>query len=165
VTVLSALALSVPIYTSGDKAEQHLEALARAFVRAAGPLAVGGLRAGEWYPLLIVSPGVARVLSASGLSKDDVRAYLYEHAHIAAWELEECAHSAGDGTFDLLRLVEEGRLPSVYSESSDPQRLVPLTVDPSTIHIVVAGDPGRNQSKFVVQCNAQGRPTTRVAGP
>jgi len=64
-------------------------------------------------------------------------------------------------TFDLKRLVDEGILPQHYAQSDDPQRLVPMIIDPAMIDILVAGDPGRNQSRGYMNNHMQGPPTSR----
>lgn len=57
--------------------------------------------------------------------------------------------------------VEQGTLPKVYCESTDPDRMVPVFMRPEWIEIVVSGDPGRNQSKGYVQNQRQGVPVSR----
>ena len=52
--------------------------------------------------------------------------------------------------------VKAGVLPAAYAVSSDPERPVPVFVQPEKIGILVAGDPGRNQSKGYVNNHIQG---------
>jgi hypothetical protein len=64
-------------------------------------------------------------------------------------------------TFDFKRLVSEGILPPHYAASDDPNRSVPMIIDPRMVDILVAGDPGRNQSRGYMNNHMQGPPTSR----
>jgi len=57
--------------------------------------------------------------------------------------------------------VEKGLLAPEYADSDDPARLLRCNLKPEWIGIVVAGDPGRNQSKCYVSNHVQGPPTSR----
>jgi hypothetical protein len=57
--------------------------------------------------------------------------------------------------------VERGLLPREYAESDEPARLLRCNIKAEWIGIVVAGDPGRNQSKCYVSNHVQGPPTSR----
>jgi hypothetical protein len=60
--------------------------------------------------------------------------------------------------------VKAGVLPAAYAVSADPGRPVPVFVQPEKIGILVAGDPGRNQSKGYVNNHIQGaRVSKKVA--
>ena len=48
-----------------------------------------------------------------------------------------------------------------YTQSDDPERKVPVFIKPEAIGIVLAGDPGRNQSKGYVQNQSHGYPTAK----
>ena len=94
-------------------------------------------------------------------SKDDVRRYLYDNIKVTAERATHYAHMTSVPTFDLERLVQEGRLPPEYATSSDPQRLVNVIIKPEMVEILVAGDPGRNQSRGYMSNHIQGPPTSR----
>ena len=64
-------------------------------------------------------------------------------------------------TFSLPNLVAEGTLPKEYHESDDPERLVRVLIDAAMTGILIAGDPGRNQSRGYVGNHDQGVPTSR----
>jgi hypothetical protein len=64
-------------------------------------------------------------------------------------------------TFSFENLVKDGILPPSYTESKDPQRLVHAIIDPKMVEILVAGDPGRNQSRAYMSNHVQGPPTSR----
>jgi hypothetical protein len=57
--------------------------------------------------------------------------------------------------------VKAGVLPAAYALSADPERRVPVFVQPEKIGILVAGDPGRNQSKGYVNNHIQGARVSR----
>jgi hypothetical protein len=69
---------------------------------------------------------------------------------------ERCAHDLGYTTYSLRAQVERGVLPPSYAASDDPDRPVRVFVEPAKIGIVVAGDPGRNQSKGCCNNHIQG---------
>jgi hypothetical protein len=71
-----------------------------------------------------------------------------------------CAQTAGQ-ELDFSKLVKEGTLPDYYTASSDPDRPIPIIVKPEHIGLVVAGDPGRNQSRGYMSNNVQGTRTSR----
>ena len=76
---------------------------------------------------------------------------------VEACLVEKYAQNAAHNNYSLKSLVERGVLPARYHESDDPHRLVPVFVNPGSIGIVIAGDPGRNQSKGYVQNHKHGR--------
>jgi hypothetical protein len=160
VTPQSCLAISGPVYTGGP-AEQQLEVLADAMTRTLGPWAYTTMLYQEAYPLILMSPSVARVLAEAGYSKDDVKKYLFDHVQLSARTLEDCSEVAGGNRLLLSELVRKGVTPSLYAESDDPDRMVPLLLRPDMVTIVVGGDPGRNQNRIYANNHAQGVPISR----
>lgn len=166
VSVQSVITISPPIYSGGRRAEDHLRTIGTFFGRAIGPWVFLALAHEGWHPLLVMSPSIARVMADDGLTKDDIRAWLYDNVRIPAAELEEHAPQVGHTNFNLERLVAEGKAPEAYLESSDPLRLVPQFVKPEWIGIVVAGSAARNQSRAYVSNHGQGvRTSRRVRSP
>lgn len=161
-TVQSVVYISPPLYTGGDKATDHLETITeiigRRTIASWSHLAI---RRGKYYPLLVLSPSIAGAIARDGLTKDDIRNYLFEHALTPAGVLERIAWQGGHTDFTLCGAVEEGIASPVYGESRDPERLVPAFLRPEWIGIVVSGDPGRNQCKAYVQNHIQGPPTSK----
>ena len=109
----------------------------------------------------MLGPSVAKVIAEDGWSKDDIRNYLYENVRIPASRVEKYARNGHFADYDLKDLVARGILPAEYHESDDPERLVRVFIKPEWINIVVAGDPGRNQSKGYIQNHRQGMPVSR----
>ena len=108
-----------------------------------------------------MSPSVARVLARDGYDKEHIRRYLHDNSHLTAVQLERYAWEVGVTSFDIARQVRDGDLPPSYHESEDPNRPLPLNLDAGSIQVVVAGDPGRNQSKVFVNNHEQGKPVSR----
>ena len=71
------------------------------------------------------------------------------------------ARNLSNTTFSIEDMVRQGALPRAYAASADPYRLVPIFIDPASINIVVAGDPGRNQTRGYMNNHQQGWPVSR----
>lgn len=161
VTVQSMMTSSIPIYTAGDTAREHLDRLVEIFGGMCAGWAHTGIKKGKNFPLLIMSPGVAKVIARDRLSKRDVQQYIFDHAKIKVSTLYRHAYELGYTEYDLKQLHAEGMVSDAYVESDDPERLVPVFVSPEGIGIVLGGDPLRNQSKGYVQNQSHGYPTAK----
>ena len=163
VTVQSAIAATIPIFSAGTSAEEHMDPLVEIFGTTCGYWAHTAARKGMYYPLLIISPAVAKVLAESGWTKQDVQNYLFKHSKVSARALYKHAWHIGfsETQFDLEMLVKSGIISDAYVQSEDPDRLVPVFIKPEWIGIVVAGDPNRNQSKGFVQNHDQAPPISK----
>ena len=160
VTVQCICAISAPTYSSGADALSH----ARQFVDAMGPFfsywCYTGVKRGLWHPLLVIGPSIAKVI-ASEWSKDELRDYLWNNLTMPAGKMEHLAMQTGAEELNFRQLVADGLLPSQYIESNDPKRQVRMVVRPEHIGIVVAGDPGRNQSRAYMPNHIQGPRTSK----
>src|SRR5207253_2290678 len=156
VTVQSVVSTSAPIYSAGTHALDHVRILAEVFGGACGYWSSIGMKYARWEPLLVLGPSIARVIAEDGWSKDDLRRYLHEHVTITARQAETYALQVGATSYTLEAHVKASVLPTAYALSSDPERPVPVFVQPEKIGILVAGDPGRNQSKGYVNNHIQG---------
>jgi hypothetical protein len=161
VTVQSVVYTTPPTYTSGDRALNHLETFAEVIGRTCGYWAHAAVNFGKFYPLLVISPSIARVIAKDGWTKGDIKQYLYENVKVPAGLVEKMARQGGPTGSDLCKLVAEGVIPKEYCESTDPNRMVPVFLRADWIGIVVSGDPGRNQSKGYVQNQKQGPPVSK----
>jgi len=161
VTVQSALSPTIPIYSAGDRAADHLDTLVEIFGGTCAFWSHTAVRKGKYFPLLVLGPGVAQVIARDGWTKRDIQQHLFEHTKVSARALEQHAWQIGFSEFDLHALVERGVVSQAYSQSHDPDRLVPAFVKPEWIGIVVSGDPGRNQSKGFVQNHDQAPPISK----
>jgi len=160
VTVMSVVAISPPTYSAGDRAETHLAHWADVFGATCRYWCHTGFKRGMWHLLIVASPSIAQVIAAE-LSKDEVRRYLHAHMDVSAERATHYARMTSTPTFDLGRLVREGILPAQYAASDDPQRMVPMIIDPAMVDLLVAGDPGRNQSRAYMNNHMQGPPVSR----
>jgi hypothetical protein len=75
--------------------------------------------------------------------------------------VERYARNCAQNNYDLKNFVKRGMIPKEYYESDDPNRLVRVFVKQEWTNIVVAGDPGRNQSRGYVQHHRQGVPVSK----
>ncbi|MEJ2866322.1 hypothetical protein WCD74_01010 [Actinomycetospora sp. OC33-EN08] len=160
VTVQSVVTVSAPIYSGGETARDHLDALTRGMADAIGPWAYTGLEFGAFHPLLVVGPAVAAALARGGVDKDAIRAHLGEHLLVTASALQTCAWNVGSTSFDLDAKAASGELDERYA-GTDPDRLVPMLQRPGDLGIVLAGNESRNQSRGFVQNHVQGVPVSR----
>ena len=115
---------------------------------------------GSLRPLVVLSPIIAETIAKAGWSKLDVKRYLYEHARRPAFDFERQLRVWNiRGVWDLQADVEAGRIPKVFYESSDPNRLVPIVWKPEDYMIAVTGDPLRNNAYVFAQNGFLGYPT------
>jgi hypothetical protein len=161
VTVQSALSPTIPIYTAGDRALDHMETFVEIFGGTCGFWSHTAARKGKYFPVLIISPGVAKVIARDGWKKRDIQQYLFEHSRVSVKALQAHAKQIGFTEYDLCARVEKGVLSPEFCQSNDPDRMVPVFIKPEWIGIVVSGDPGRNQSKGFVQNHDQAPPISK----
>ena len=159
VTMMSVVTISPPTYSAGDRAQEHVAHWADIMGQAFRFWCHTGFKRGAWHALIVAGPSIAEVI-AREWSKDDVRRYLHEHMFVTAERATHYAQMTSTPTFDFKRLVSEGILPQRYAQSDDPERLVPMIIDPAMIDILIAGDPGRNQSRSYMNNHMQGPPTS-----
>ena len=95
-------------------------------------------------PQLLISPLIAESIAASGWTKRDFQNHLFEHARMPAHQFERILGEwTQKPTWNLKTESEAGRIPKIYFESNDPNRLVPLVWEPKDFLICVTGDPAR----------------------
>jgi hypothetical protein len=160
VTVQSVVSITSPIYSAGDRAVDHVQQWAEVMGQSFTYWSHTGFKTGRWNPLIVAGPSIARVI-AREWTKDQVRQYLYDHIKVTARRATHAARVTSTPTFSLEALVTDGILPPGYAASSDPERLVNVIIDPEMVEIMVAGDPGRNQSRAYMSNHIQGPPTSR----
>lgn len=108
---------------------------------------VGGLSYGTLRPALILTPILAETIAKAGWSKQDVKRYLYEHARMVAWRVESFTEKWADFKIGSLQhQVNLGKLPRAFAESDDPDRMVPIVLDPDDFMVLVSGDPLRTNA-------------------
>ncbi|NBR28819.1 MAG: hypothetical protein EBT83_10500 [Betaproteobacteria bacterium] len=160
VTVHSVVAITSPMYSGGDDAKTHVQQWTDIIGGSFTYWAHTGFKTGLWSPLIIAGPSIAGVI-AKEWTKDQVRQYMYDNMKVTAAKATHYAQMTSTPTFNFESLVEQGILPPSYTESKDPQRLVHTLIKPEMVEILVAGDPGRNQSRAYMSNHVQGPPTSR----
>ena len=160
VTVRSVVAITSPIYSGSDRAVEHVQQWAEVIGGSFTYWAHTGFKTGLWSPLIVAGPSIAKVV-AGEWTKDEVRRYLYDHVKVTAERATRYARMTTTPTFNFEGLVKDGILPPEYAASSDPQRLVNVIIRPEMVEILVAGDPGRNQSRAYMSNHIQGPSTSR----
>ena len=115
---------------------------------------------GMLRPLVVLSPIIVETIAKAGWSKADVKQYLYDHARLPAWEFERQLRVWNiRGVWDLKDDVRNGRIPKVFYESDDENRLVPIVWKPEDFMIAVSGDPLRNNMYVFAHNGFLGYPT------
>ncbi len=153
----------------GDGPDRMIPYLADGIARFVGweVIFTVGMADGAEKPLLVLSPILAETLARAGLSKQDVKLRLFEHARIPAWKFERYIGGWTNftpGQPTLADLVRHGRAPAIFAESDDPNRLVPVVAKPEDIMIAVSGDPLRTNAYVFAHNGILGYPTTKTIG-
>jgi hypothetical protein len=150
---------------TGSTPEQMLPYLADGVAKQNGwemVFTVGGLSFGTLRPVLVLSPILAETIARAGWSKQDVKRYLYEHARTPAGRVEAFTEKWLDFRIGSLeRQVNLGRLPKAFHESNDPDRLVPIVLDPEDFVVLVSGDPLRTNAYAFAQNGYLGFPVAK----
>jgi hypothetical protein len=162
VTVQSVVSVSPPVYTGSDDPLEHARIFVEVITGSCGYWSPVGMTYSRYDPLVVMSPSVAQVFASHGWSKDRIRQHLYDNCWIAADDAERYAYYIGLTGFKIRDHVAKGLLPAEYAASDDPKRRVRMFPKPEMIGIVIAGDPGRNQSKVYASNHTQGPPTSRA---
>ncbi len=117
---------------------------------------------GTLRPLVVISPIIAETLAKAGWSKADVKRYLFEHVRRPASDFERQLRDWNiRGVWDLKDDVAHGRIPKVFYESDDPERMVPIVWKPEDFMIAVSGDPLRNNAYVFAHNGFLGYPTAK----
>ena len=101
-------------------------------------------------PIIVLSPTLAVPIAKAGYSRTDLKKYLYDHTWIPATDMP-----------DACEWVKKGQLPKQYCESTDPNRLIPLTLSPDDFLIAVSGDPHRDNAMVCDQNGPHGWPVSK----
>lgn len=150
VTISRMTGGSVIVSVTGSTPEQIMPYLADGVGKETGwevVFTVGGLSIGTLRPVLVLSPILAETIAKGGWSKDDVKQYLFDHARMPAWRVETLTDKWTDFPIGSLKQqVNLGRLPKAFYESDDPNRLVPIVLEPDDFIVLVSGDPLRTNA-------------------
>ncbi len=155
----------VIVSVTGSTPEAIMPYIADSVARQTGweiVFTVGGLTFGTLRPALVLSPILAETVAKAGWTKDDLKRYLFDHARMTASLVEAYTEKWAD--FPIVSLkhqVNLGRLPKAFHESDDPNRLVPIVLDPDDFMVLVSGDPLRTNAYTFAQNGYLGFPTAK----
>lgn len=161
ITVQSADTTGHSFLTEGP-AESHLRVIAREMVRELGGNLLVAMEhfGGHISPVIGLTPLVSGIFAKAGMSKADVKRWLYEHALVPARLFDEQLARVEKG-YNLAEAVKRGSLDPLFAVSDDPERLVPILHNPEELQIVVCGAPNRNRSFICGQFGMYGGDVSR----
>ena len=107
-------------------------------------------------PLLALCPEHAATLARDGWSREDVQAYVFEHARVPASGLSREMRRA-----IAVRDVPDGAEAPDELPDFPPDTLLPIADGPETVHVIVAGGPGKHSS-WMPNWGRTTRPATRA---
>lgn len=142
VTAMAMMNATYQIMTCGDKADFHLEGIARYIEKAVG--ATQFLYEEHASFVVFMSPANARIVARDGYSKEDVKAYIARNARLPVGEINEEFRFCKTAPITVHSLVAEGKLPG-SSDLAPPERM-PIVLNPKMVHIVVCGSHERNRN-------------------
>jgi hypothetical protein len=117
---------------------------------------------GTLRPLMLLSPIIAETIAGWGWSRRDLKRHLFEHARIPAREFERILRDwTQKPTWNLAEEARAGRIPKVFHESGDPNRLVPLVWKPEDFMLAVTGDLTRNSVYVFAHNGVLGYPVAK----
>ena len=149
---------------SGSTPEEMLPYLADAVVRQYSwqIMFTVGQGMGTLRPLILLGPIIARTIAGWGWSKQKLKQYLFDHARLPAHQYERILRDwTAKPTWNLEEEYRLGRIPRVFFESDDPNRMVPLVWEPDDYMIAVTGDPARNSAYVFAHNGVLGYPVAK----
>ena len=160
VSITSGRAMSEPVQTFGDKAEQHLDYLTDRLAGLIEPYEC--MRRYVETHVLFMTPVVARLLASQGYDKTSVSDYIRSHAKVTAEYFETNSSRFNNWTpYSLKEAVEKGELPQEWHLSDDPKRLVPLMSPYARVVTIIVGDLTRNRNQLFRENYTQGKLTSK----
>jgi hypothetical protein len=165
VTISRMTGGGVIVSVTGSTPEQMMPYIADGVAKQTGweiIFTVGGLTFGTLRPMLILTPILAETIARAGWSKEDVKHYLFKHARMPAWRVEAITEQWAD--FPIVSLKQQvnlGKLPKDFAESDDPNRLVPIVLEPDDFMVLVSGDPLRTNAYTFAHNGYLGFPTAK----
>ena len=153
------------VSVSGDVHKDMLPYLADAVVRQISwqLMFCVGQGMGKLRPLVLLPPILAETIARAGVTKESFKQYLFEHARIPASQFSRILRDwTQKPTWDLALEVKNGRIPQLFHESDDPDRLVPLVWSAEDYMVAVTGDPLRNNAYVFAHNGLRGYPVSKV---
>jgi hypothetical protein len=157
--VHSVVAITSPMYSGGDR-RKSTSAVGGHDRRQLHLLGAYRLQDGLWSPLIVAGPSIAKVIA--GRVEQGPRAPVPVRQH----EGHRRAHHPSRA-HDEHADVQPGK-PRARRDTAAGIRgfrrsaaLLNIVIKPEMVEILVAGDPGRNQSRAYMSNHVQGPPTSR----
>ena len=117
---------------------------------------------GTLRPLMLLSPIIAETIAGWGWSKRDLKRHLFDHARIPAHQFERILRDwTQKPTWNLAEEARAGRIPKVFHDSDDPNRMVPLVWKPEDYMLAVTGDLTRNSVYIFAHNGVLGYPVAK----
>ena len=117
---------------------------------------------GTLRPQILLAPIIAKTIAGWGWSKQRFKQHHFDHARIPAQQWQRILRDwTQKPTWDLAEQHRLGRIPEVFHESDDPDRMVPLVFKPEDYMVVVTGDTARNSIYVFAHNGVLGYPTTK----
>ncbi len=154
---------NLSVSLSGDVRRDMLPYLADSVVRQVNwqIMFTVGQGMGTLRPQVLITPILAETFFKAGITKQDLKQYLFDHARMPAREFERILRDwTLKPTWDLVQEVRLGTIPKVFAESDDPNRMVPIVWEPNDYMIAVTGDPMRNSAYVFGHNGILGYPVT-----
>lgn len=151
----------------GQTPEQLVDYLADGLTKIGGweYVFTVGVAANTYRPLLLLTPILAETIAAAGWSRADLKRALWERARIPARRFEQYLGAWTNlvpGRRTLEDLVNLRKADPIFKRSTDPDRLVPIVVDPEHIQLAVTGDPLRTNAYVFAHNGMLGFPTAKA---
>ncbi len=160
VSITSGRAMSEPVQSFGDKAEQHLDYITDRLAGLIEPYEC--MRRYMETHVLFMPPVVARLLAAQGYDKDGISDYIKSHAKVTAEYFElNSSRFLNWSPYSLKDAVARGELTEEWYESDDPKRLVPLMSPRARVVTIIVGDMTRNRNQLFRENYTQGKLTSK----
>jgi len=158
VVTLNSCTSTDSVFNVGDStAEAVLDKLAARLVDIQLHLFSLGFVGQGVRPQILLSPCLAGIIARGGFSKARMKQYLHRKAVFPARRFELLKPELGS----FCENVRKGVLPEYYCRNSDPDRLVPLLLEPDDLLITVSGDPERDNCLICAQNGFIGYPTSK----
>jgi hypothetical protein len=149
---------------SGSTPEQMMPYICDAMVKQTSwqVMFTVGQGMGTLRPLMLMSPIIAETIAGWGWSKRELRQHLFDHARIPAHQFERILRDwTQKPTWNLTEEWKAGRIPKVFHESGDPNRMVPLVWKPEDYMLAVTGDLTRNSVYIFAHNGVLGFPVAK----
>ena len=154
VVLQSVRSISPPIYSMGSSPDDHIDAISHVTRSTIESSVHRAYKSGRQFPLVVMTAGVARVLSSAGMSRRDFGQRIAERCLMPLDDIQLWAERTGSSGFLAERSMHSWGWELVTSCGRSLARMI---VDPDMVLTIVAGNPGRNQTRVYCDNSPQGQ--------